>query len=257
MLRKVLCILVVAVALPTLSQASDLTGQWLSSRGGKYYLTQKGNHLMWYGEDKPDQPGWSNVFSGFIRDNTITGTWMDVPKGHTTGQGKLTLQVTQQGNVIVATDKSDSLKDLKLERVKKIGAEGPPTPREQPSKDEKAAAPLKAPSRQPSKDERASAPLKAPSRPSRHCSISGKATGSFAYASKGCSIELYGPDDKNKHFDTTRFDASGNYRFDSLPAGRYWLSVNCGKIDAAWSAHPDEHSIDVRGETSEINFEFK
>jgi hypothetical protein len=53
----------------------DLTGVWNCDDKGTYYLRQIGNTLWWYGEQKSNNPLWSNVAHGTITDNTINLEW--------------------------------------------------------------------------------------------------------------------------------------------------------------------------------------
>jgi beta-lactam-binding protein with PASTA domain len=91
--------LVVAAPMPR----SVLTGTWRGSDGGTYYMREDGNALYWYGERSAANPAWSNVFEGKITGDTVSGTWADVPKGRSTGQGKLKLEVLNAGKVLERT----------------------------------------------------------------------------------------------------------------------------------------------------------
>ncbi len=71
----------------------NLGGIWNCVGGGQYYLTQQGNTLWWYGESSPNNPGWSNVVHGTIRNNVINMEWMDVPKGINRLSGILVLKI--------------------------------------------------------------------------------------------------------------------------------------------------------------------
>ena len=65
---------------------ADLSGVWKGSDGGTYYLRQDGNTLYMYGERADERPIWSNVFTGRVTRDTVSGHWMDVPKGRTRGR---------------------------------------------------------------------------------------------------------------------------------------------------------------------------
>jgi hypothetical protein len=67
--------------------------------GGKYYLRQLGNELLWYGEEDAVSPSWSNVAHGVINGNTITVKWADVPKG----------AILQSGNLVIRINSNDEL----------------------------------------------------------------------------------------------------------------------------------------------------
>ncbi len=69
----------------------DLSGAWLGDDGGAYYVRQRGNQIVWFGERGTS---WSNVFVGTIEGDRIHGQWVDVPKTGSTGSGELTLART-------------------------------------------------------------------------------------------------------------------------------------------------------------------
>jgi len=70
-----------------------------SGAGGKYYLRQLGNEILWYGEENSVSPTWSNVAHGVIKGNTITVKWADVPKG----------EIMQSGNLVIRINSNDEL----------------------------------------------------------------------------------------------------------------------------------------------------
>lgn len=78
--------------------AYDLNGVF-SGAGGKYYLRQLGNEILWYGEEDAVTPTWSNVAHGVIKGNMITVKWADVPKG----------EIMQSGNLVVKINSNDEL----------------------------------------------------------------------------------------------------------------------------------------------------
>jgi hypothetical protein len=67
--------------------------------GGKYYLRQLDNEILWYGEEDALDPSWSNVAHGVIKGNTITVKWADVPKG----------EIMQSGNLVIKINSNDEL----------------------------------------------------------------------------------------------------------------------------------------------------
>ena len=74
-----------------------------SGAGGKYYLRQLDNELLWYGEEDAVSPSWSNVAHGVIKGNTITVKWADVPKG----------EVMQSGSLVIRIKSNDELELVK------------------------------------------------------------------------------------------------------------------------------------------------
>ncbi len=97
--RALRWVFVVLMILPLAVQA-DLTGTWQANDGGIYYLRQTGEELHWYGEQNATEPRWANVFHGRIRGERINGDWLDVPKGKTLGSGKLSLTLSNNGQVL-------------------------------------------------------------------------------------------------------------------------------------------------------------
>jgi len=77
----------------------NLTGIWFCNDGGTYYITQGsdkvGNNIVrWYGESSPTSPLFANVATGtFDGVVALTLDWTDVPKGGTTGNGILIIEV--------------------------------------------------------------------------------------------------------------------------------------------------------------------
>lgn len=84
----------------------NLTGTWIGDDGGRYYLRQVDSVLYWYGEQKPSNPMWTNVFYGKLDGDRIKGRWADVPKGRMGNAGKLRLKIKYNGNILVATEKT-------------------------------------------------------------------------------------------------------------------------------------------------------
>lgn len=97
--------------------ADDLTGKWRGDDGGTYYITQTGNRIYWYGEERRRNPAWSNIFVGTERHGEIKGRWVDVPKGNTRSRGRLVLRVKRNGNVLKATRKTGGFGGSRWTRV--------------------------------------------------------------------------------------------------------------------------------------------
>jgi hypothetical protein len=70
-----------------------------SGGGGKYYIRQLGNDILWYGEEDAVAPTWSNVAHGIINGNKITVKWADVPKG----------SIMQSGDLIITIVSNDAM----------------------------------------------------------------------------------------------------------------------------------------------------
>jgi len=83
---------------------TTLTGSWLANDNGMYYVRQIGNDVWWVGFSSESQYGasdihrgltFTSVFHGTLSGNTITGNFVDVPKGQMLGYGPLTLTWSQ------------------------------------------------------------------------------------------------------------------------------------------------------------------
>lgn len=76
----------------------DLNGVF-EGGGGKYYIRQLGNEILWYGEENATSPTWSNVAHGVINGNKITVKWADVPKG----------SIMQSGDLVITIESNNAL----------------------------------------------------------------------------------------------------------------------------------------------------
>jgi hypothetical protein len=94
--------IIVRLALAEASQpvAVDLTGTWNGDSGGKYYISQVGNNVWWYGENAPTSPAWSNVAHGVLVGNELRLEWADVPKGRDMFSGSLVLKVESNSRMV-------------------------------------------------------------------------------------------------------------------------------------------------------------
>jgi hypothetical protein len=89
----------------------ELTGVWMGSEGGYYYVRQVGACIWWFGTDvrdiEPgltDQAGFANVASGRISGDRIDLEWADLPLGDTLGGGGLTLVYDAQNDVLTTIE---------------------------------------------------------------------------------------------------------------------------------------------------------
>ncbi len=80
----------------------ELNGVWRSNDGGVYFFRQVDDTLWWVGEKENGE--WLNVFKGAVKEETIEGKWISLPKGETSGSGELNLNI--QGNKIVIDSSS-------------------------------------------------------------------------------------------------------------------------------------------------------
>ena len=107
--------LVIFLGFPVMVSA-DLSGTWSCNDGGTYYLRQDGTRMYWYGEQAPEKPAWSNVFYGKVVRGSVSGNWMDVPKGPKLGKGELTLKISNNENTLVATNRTGGFGGTKWNR---------------------------------------------------------------------------------------------------------------------------------------------
>lgn len=75
------------------AQKIELTGVWECNDEGKYYIRQIGTDVWWYGEQSETSPEWSNVASGYIKEDVIYLKWSDVPKGAINNNGTLRIKI--------------------------------------------------------------------------------------------------------------------------------------------------------------------
>ncbi|MGD0886769.1 MAG: hypothetical protein ABSA46_18160 [Thermodesulfovibrionales bacterium] len=78
------------------AQGFNLTGTWqCTTDGSLYYIRQVNDEVWWYGEQMPTNPSFSNTahgtFDGVI---ALMLNWADVPKGSTSSNGILLIEVT-------------------------------------------------------------------------------------------------------------------------------------------------------------------
>ena len=111
-------IIIAIVTFPSLLFA-DLTGIWSCDDGGKYYIKQSKNTVVWYGELEEVNPIWSNVFIGTVSKDKIQGNWFDVPKGKSSNAGILYLVISEKGPSLRATKKTGGFGGSIWKKVKR------------------------------------------------------------------------------------------------------------------------------------------
>jgi len=139
--KTILLMAIVLAATPISTAWANLTGRWSCNDGGTYYLHQIGRELHWYGEsDYSGQPAWANVFSGSILDGRITGQWADVPKGRSSGAGRLVLEIKNQGTVLRCVEKTGGIKGSRWVRKKSPKTAARTLPQARPERGEDCIA---------------------------------------------------------------------------------------------------------------------
>lgn len=80
---------------PMQAGSGALTGVWDCNDGAATYVREDGNDFIFFSEAKNNgtRPGFANLYIGKRNGNTITGNWIDVPKGTHLGSGAMTLRV--------------------------------------------------------------------------------------------------------------------------------------------------------------------
>lgn len=76
------------------AEISNLSGIWVSGSGGRYYLRQSGELIIWYGESSAANPDWAQAAIG--RRNVggnLDMIWVDLPKGDSANTGIMKAQV--------------------------------------------------------------------------------------------------------------------------------------------------------------------
>ena len=80
--------------------------------------------------------------------------------------------------------------------------------------------------------------------PQGNCTISGKVAGPSANLAPEFKLFLWGPNDLKTRRASASFDASGRYRFEQLPAGRYDVTSDTkSKADTPHGLKPARHSF--------------
>jgi hypothetical protein len=89
----------------------ELTGAWLGSDTGVYYIRQVGDCVWWFGTELDDiesgrlgQPGFANVASGRVDGRFVVVEWADLPAGDVLGGGGLSLIYDEVNDRLRVTD---------------------------------------------------------------------------------------------------------------------------------------------------------
>lgn len=84
--------------------SSSLTGIWRNRAEylpDRFYVVQDGNKVMWYGEEKKENPKWAHILSGELSGNQIIGRFFDLPKGKIRNSGVMKVNVVDQNELSV------------------------------------------------------------------------------------------------------------------------------------------------------------
>lgn len=120
-MNRTFWILTMAALLGTTAQAFDLTGDW-DSDGACFYLRQVDDTLWWYAENSAENPVWTSVARGTIEGDTVSVTWVDVPKGNATIMGTAVFNVVSEDELQLVDQTGgfggENWEDLVLLRIK-------------------------------------------------------------------------------------------------------------------------------------------
>lgn len=84
--------------------STSLTGNWRNRAEylqDRFYVVQDGNKVMWYGEDKKENPMWAHIMSGEMSENQIIGRFFDLPKGKSRNSGVIKVNVVNLNEMSV------------------------------------------------------------------------------------------------------------------------------------------------------------
>jgi hypothetical protein len=93
-----------------MGRLADLNGFWAGDDGAMYFVTTDDwNRVWWVGMSGDDGQSFTNVFQGKWNPNnateepadfgTVSGDWVDVPRGQAMGSGTLTLSYRTNGEI--------------------------------------------------------------------------------------------------------------------------------------------------------------
>jgi hypothetical protein len=110
-MNRTLWILTMAAFLGTTAQAFDLTGDWTAQAvnqtgdwntdGADFYIRQVNDTVWWYAEDSAESPAWTSVAYGTIEGDTMSMTWVDVPKGNGTIMGTAVFNIVSEDELLL------------------------------------------------------------------------------------------------------------------------------------------------------------
>ncbi len=120
-MSKLYWLLVLATVLSSTAMAVDLTGDWKVLPDVDIYIRQIDNSVWWLCESSGVNPGWTSVANGTVEGNTVSLSWVDVPKGNLSMTGSLLLNITSDNELEILNQTGgwggDSWKEIKIMRV--------------------------------------------------------------------------------------------------------------------------------------------
>lgn len=113
----------------------ELSGAWLGSEGGTYYIRQVGDCIWWFGTEIDDlqpgltgQNGFANVASGRVVGTQIDLEWADLPVGNVLGGGGLTFVYHEADNQLVLTEQRGDWQPFGARTLTRIEPNASPDP---------------------------------------------------------------------------------------------------------------------------------
>jgi hypothetical protein len=120
-MSKLYWLLAVATVLSSTAMAVDLTGNWKVVPNADIYIRQIDNSIWWLCESSGVNPSWTSVANGTVKGNTVSLSWIDVPKGNLSATGTLLLNITSDKEMEILNQTGgwggDSWKEIKITRV--------------------------------------------------------------------------------------------------------------------------------------------
>jgi hypothetical protein len=120
-MSKLYWLFVLATVLSSTAMAVDLTGDWKVLPDVDIYIRQIDNSVWWLCESVGVNPGWTSVANGTVQGNTVSLTWIDVPKGNLSATGSLLLNITSDNELEILNQTGgwagDNWKETKIMRV--------------------------------------------------------------------------------------------------------------------------------------------
>lgn len=120
-MSKLYWLLVLATILSSTAMAVDLTGDWKIQPDVDIYIRQIDNSIWWLCESFGVSPSWVSVANGTVEGNTVSLSWIDVPKGNLSATGTLVLNITSEDELQLLNQTGgwggENWKEIKIMKV--------------------------------------------------------------------------------------------------------------------------------------------
>lgn len=122
-MSKLYWLLVLATILSSTAMAVDLTGDWKVLPDVDIYIRQIDNSVWWLCESSGVSPSWTSVANGTVEGNTVSLSWIDVPKGNLSATGTLVLNITSEDELQILNQTGEwGGEGWKEIRIMKVGS---------------------------------------------------------------------------------------------------------------------------------------